>query len=154
MPFKMAWTLPKLDGIVLMTFEEIMKVREDDCWLNLVGIDRWFENFSSYMDGIGDNNNLGHIIEIHCLVNAASNYKEFYFSTCNMNHVVNCLCQRFVVYVHMRDRCGNIVLDACIRYYDGGGRGWRGLQNYIVKLISVRFIIWEIVNYSKSRRKF
>jgi len=25
----MAWTLPKLDGIVLMIFEEITKVRED-----------------------------------------------------------------------------------------------------------------------------
>jgi len=31
MPFKIAWTLPKLDGIVLMTFEEITKIREDGC---------------------------------------------------------------------------------------------------------------------------
>jgi len=68
--------------------------------------------------------------------------------------------------MYMRNRCGNIVLDARIGYYDGGGRGWRGLQNYVVKLVSMRFIvfsfiadiernmIWEIVNYSKSRREF
>jgi len=28
-PFKTAWILPKLDGIVLVTFEEITKIRKD-----------------------------------------------------------------------------------------------------------------------------
>ena len=68
--------------------------------------------------------------------------------------------------MHMQDRCGDIILNTHIRYYDGSRRGWRELQNHVVKLISTRFIvfffvadiernmIWEIVNYSKSRRKF
>jgi len=29
MPFEMAWAFPKFDGIVLMTYEEFVKIRKD-----------------------------------------------------------------------------------------------------------------------------
>ena len=41
------------------------------------------------MDGISDNNNFGHVIEIRCLVDATSDSKEFCFSACNVNRMVD-----------------------------------------------------------------
>ena len=117
------------------------------------------------MDGISNDNNLRYDVEIHRLVDATPDSKEFYFSACDVNHVMNHLCYRFVIYMHMQDRSCNVILDAHIRCYDSNKRGWGGLQNHFVKLMGAIFIvfffvmgiewnmIWKIVNYSKSRRK-
>ena len=165
MPLKTAWALPELDGIVFMMFEETAKIRKDSSWLNLIRVDGWFKDFSSCMDGIGDNNNFGHVFEIQCLVDAASDSKEFCFNVCNMNHMVDHLCNWSVVHIHMWYQCSDIVFDAHIWSYDSSRRRW-WLQDYFIKLMSVIFIIfffivdierktiWEIVNYSMSRRKF
>ena len=62
-------------------------------------MDRWFKDFSSCIDGISDNNNFGHVIKIRCLVDAASDSKEFCFSACNMNCMVDHLCNQSVIYM-------------------------------------------------------
>ena len=116
------------------------------------------------MDGISDNNNFGHVIEIQYLVDAASDSKEFCFSTCNVNYMVDHLYNWSVVHVCMWYQCSNIVLDACIWSYDGGERKWWWLQDHFIKLMGAIFIIfffdadierktiWKIVNYSTFRR--
>jgi len=75
------------------------------------------------MDGIDDDNNLEYVVEIHSLVDAILDNKEFCFSTCDVNCMIDHLCYRFVIYMHIHDRSYNIILDACIRCYDGDGRG-------------------------------
>ena len=70
------------------------------------------------MDGIGDNNNLGYVVEICSLVDATPDSKEFCFSACDMNCMMDRLCYRFVIYVYMCNRSCDIVLDAYIRCYD------------------------------------
>ena len=101
MPFKTAWTLPELDGIGFMAFQETAKIRKNGSWLNLVRVGRQFEDFSSFMDRISNNNNFGHIIKIWCLVDATSDNKEFCFSACNMNHMVDHLYNWSVIHVHI-----------------------------------------------------
>ena len=166
MPLKTAWTLPKLNRIIFIAFEETMKIGKDGSWLNLVRMDQQFKDFSRYMDRIGDDNNFGHVIEIWCLVNTIFDSEEFCFSVCNMNRIVDHLYNQSVVHICMWYQCSNIVLDARIWSYDGGRREWWWLQDYFIKLIGVIFIvfffvtdierkiIWKIVNYSTSRRKF
>ena len=51
------------------------------------------------MDGIGNNNNLGYDVKIHRLVDTTSDSKEFCFSTCDVNYIMNHLCYRFVIYM-------------------------------------------------------
>jgi len=64
MSFEMAWAFPKFDGIVLVMHEEFVKIREDGCWLDLVGMDGRFEDFSCCMNRVGGDNNFWHVIKI------------------------------------------------------------------------------------------
>ena len=86
-------------------------------------MDWQFENLFSCIDGIGNDNNLEYVVEICSLVDTTPDSKKFYSSACDVNYVINCLCYRFVIYVYMRDRSCDIVLDAHIRCYDGNRRG-------------------------------
>ena len=118
------------------------------------------------MNRVSDDNNFGNAINIWGLVDTISDSKKFCFSACDMNYMMNNLCDGSIMGVCMWYRCSNIVLDASIWGYNSSEReGW-GLQNYIVKLLRAKFIIfllvmsvkndmiWEIVNDSKTRREF
>jgi len=71
------------------------------------------------MNGIGDNDNLHYIIGVCSLVNATSDSEKFCFSTCDKNCMIDYLCKRLVVCMYVHDRNSDIILDACIRSYDG-----------------------------------
>ena len=64
MPFEIAWAFPKFNEIVPMTYEEFAKIREDSCWLDLVGIDGQFEDFSYHVNEVSNNNDFWHVIKI------------------------------------------------------------------------------------------
>ena len=68
------------------------------------------------MNGVSDNNNFGNILFAACLVNAASNGEEFSFCTGDKGHMMNCLDQRVIMNVNVRDQCGNVVFDASVSY--------------------------------------
>jgi len=75
------------------------------------------------MNEIGDNDNLGYIVGIRSLINATPDSEKFRFSACDKNHMIDCLCKRLVVCMYMRNKSSDIVLDACIRSYDGDQSG-------------------------------
>jgi len=71
------------------------------------------------MNGISNDDNLGYIVGVHSLVNATPDSEKFCFSACDENCMMDCLCKRLVVCMYVRDRSSNIVLNACIKSYDG-----------------------------------
>ena len=64
--------------------------------MNLIWMGFTIENFSRYMDGIGDDDDLGHILLIACLVDAVPNHKKLCFSTSDESCMMNCLDQRMI----------------------------------------------------------
>ena len=132
----------------------------------MIGIYRWIKDFSGHMNRVSDNNNFGNAIDIWGLVDTTPDSKKFCFSTCDMNHVMNSLCNGSIVGVCMWYICSNVVLDASIWGYNSSERGGWRLQNHIVKLLRAKFIIflliisvknntiWETVNDSKTKREF
>jgi len=68
------------------------------------------------MNGVGDNDDFGNILFTAYLVNAASNGEEFSFYTGDEGCMINCLDQRVIMNVNVRDRYGNVVFDASISY--------------------------------------
>jgi len=76
------------------------------------------EYLLGHMNGVGDDDDFRDVFFAASLANTASNSKKFCFCAGDKGHVMNCLNQRLVTYVDMRDRSGDIVLDASIRYYN------------------------------------
>ena len=54
------------------------------------------KKFSYCVDGIGDNDNLGHVLLIACLVNTVPNHEKLHFSTSDESCMMNCLDQRMI----------------------------------------------------------
>ena len=79
------------------------------------------ENFPCCIDGISDDDDLGHVLLIACLVDTAPDHKKLHFSTSNESCMMNYLGQRMIDEVYVQYRCSNVVLDASIRYNDGHG---------------------------------
>ena len=87
---------PKFNRIFLADSKEVMQFAEDGCSINLIWMGFTIENFSRYMDGIGDDNDLRHILLIICLVDAAPNREKLCFSTSDKSCVMNHLDQRMI----------------------------------------------------------
>ena len=81
------------------------------------------------MDGIRDNNDFRYVLEIGCLINTASDSKEFSFSASNVDCMVKSFDDQPIVNMNMRYRQCNIVFDTGICDYKCVG--WRvGRFNY------------------------
>ena len=89
-------TFPKFNRIFLADSKEVIQFAEDGCSMNLIWMGFTIENFSRYMDGIGDDDDLKHILLIACLVDAASNREKLCFSTSDESYVMNRLDQRMI----------------------------------------------------------
>ena len=59
---------PKFNRIFLADSKEVMQFAEDGCSMNLIWMGFTIENFSRYMDGIGDDDDLGEFIFFDCFV--------------------------------------------------------------------------------------
>jgi len=57
-----AGAFPKFNRIFLADSKEVMQFAEDGCSMNLIWMGFTIENFSRCMDGIGDDDDLGHIL--------------------------------------------------------------------------------------------
>jgi len=72
------------------------------------------EYLLSCVNGVGDDDDFGDVFLVADLINAASDNKEFCFSAGDEGHMMNCFDQRLVMYVDVRNRSGNIILDAYV----------------------------------------
>ena len=66
------------------------------------------------MDGVYDGKDMIGIEKMSSLINTISYCKEFSFSRCNINRVINCLDDQSVMTINMSYRYGHLILDACI----------------------------------------
>ena len=56
------------------------------------------------MDGIYDKNNFRYVLEMGCLINAASDSKEFSFSTSNIDYMVKSFDDLPIMNINMHYR--------------------------------------------------
>ena len=66
------------------------------------------------MDGIRDNNDFRYVLEIGCLINTASDSKEFSFSASNVDCMVKSFDDQPIVNMNMCYRQCGIILDTGI----------------------------------------
>ena len=105
------------------------------------------------MDWVHDNNNLGDITIGSCLIDAASDSKEFGLYTCYVGGMVECFHDRFVTNMDVYNRHSHIVLDASI--CDDKSRRqiiWR-FKSYFVKFSNTRLDIVANVLVKEMERK-
>ena len=74
--------------------------------------------FLDHVNGVSDDDDFRDVFFAASLVNTTSNSEKFCFCAGDKGHIVNRLDQRLVTYVDMRDRSGDVVLDASIGYYN------------------------------------
>jgi len=89
-PVKLAGTLPEFNRIALIFGENLMEIAKDGHSLTLVRVRRCVEYFISCMDGISNNNNFGNILLGTCLIDTTPDRKEFCFSGCDKDSMVQC----------------------------------------------------------------
>ena len=77
------------------------------------------EYFLHSINGVSDDNDLGHIFFNAGLVDTTSDGEQFHFYACYKYCMMNCFGEKMVGYVHVQYRYSNVVLDASICYYKG-----------------------------------
>ena len=125
--------------------------------MDLIRVRSAVEDFLCSMDGIRYNDDFGHVGDITSLINAASYCKKFCLRASDKGSVVDSFDKRTIVGVDMRDGCGNIVFDACVRY-DKGHLGFRrATKNHFVEFTTTNvvtiFCFFDDRNERKSVRK-
>ena len=95
-PVEIAGIFPKFDRIFLANSKEATQFAKNGYSMNLIWMGFTIKNFPCCVDGIGDDDDLGHILLIICLVDAAPNREKLCFSTSDESCVMNCLDQRMI----------------------------------------------------------
>ena len=112
--------------------------------MDLEGVQRWVEDSFGYMNGVSDNDDFGNVIVIWGLVDTTSNDKKFSFNAGDVNCMVDSLGNRSIVSMCIQYRYSNVI-DASICDYNGSSRGTWWLNDHVVKLMSMRFIVFLLV---------
>jgi len=100
--------------------------------MDLIWVRFVIKDFPSCVNGVGDNDDFGNVLNATYLVNAVSNGEKLSFCTSDEGSVVNCLDHWLVEDVDMRNEGDNVVLDTRVSYNNRCiGRGKR-LQYHIV----------------------
>ena len=95
-----------------------MQFAEYSSRVDLILVRAIIKDFLGCMDGVSYNDDFGDIIGSACLVDTASDSKEFSFSTCYKTSMMNSLDEQLIGNMYMRNGCSNIVLDASICDHD------------------------------------
>jgi len=90
------------------------------------------EYLLSRVNEVSDDDDFGDVFLVAGLINTTSDSKEFCFSAGDKGCMMNHFDQRLVTYVDVRNRSGDIVLDACIgnNNHCVGGRG--SLNSHVI----------------------
>ena len=138
----MTGTLPEFNGVVLVFSKEPTQFLEDGCCVELIWMGFTIKDFICSVNGISNNDNFEYVLFATYLVNTASDGKKFCFSAHDVYCMVNRLCQRVVVYMHMRYRCSNVFFDAGICYDNGHMWRRRRLQCQFIELLIAFFVVF------------
>ena len=89
-PFKVTWTFPKFYGIVTVRVEKFLQLTKNCNRVKLVGMGVAVKNFLCSVNGISYDDDLQNVILGAGLVDATSNSKQFHFSACYKQSMMNC----------------------------------------------------------------
>ena len=84
--------------------------------MDLIWVRFVIKDFPSCVDGVGDNDDFGNVLNTACLVNATSNGKKLSFYTNDEDSIVNCLDHWLVEGMDMGNGGGDVILDAHVSY--------------------------------------
>ena len=100
--------------------------------MDLIWVRFVIKDFPSCMNGVGDNDDFGNVLNATCLVNTVSNGEKLGFCTSDKGSMVNCLDHWLVEDVNMGNEGGNVILDTHISYNDRHIGRERKSQYYII----------------------
>jgi len=124
-----------------MSKEELPKFSEYGYWMNLKRMRERVKDFSGYVNGVSDDDDLENVIMIWGLVDTAPHGEKFGFSTSDIDCVMDSLGNGIIMCVYVWYRYSNIILDTSISNYYGSRRGTWYLNDHVVKLMSASFIV-------------
>jgi len=75
-PFEFTWALPEFDGVGLVRDEKFLQFVKYCSRMNLKRIRFTIEDFSSRVDKVSYDNNLGDVVDGACLIDATSYRKQ------------------------------------------------------------------------------
>jgi len=87
------------------------------------------------------------------LIYAISYSKQFSFCKSDINCLVDCFDDFFVIDVDISDGGGNMILDASIKYHKCNWGFWRGVESNIVKELNICFEICITLLVWSMKRK-
>jgi len=100
--------------------------------MDLIRVSIAVEYSFSCVYGVGYDNDFGGIINGACLIDTASNSKEFSFRTCDKGSVMNCFDNQLIERMDMRYGGGDIFLDASVSNYESGVRIGRATKSHFI----------------------
>ena len=120
------------------------------------------------MNRVYDNYNFPNTLKIDSLIYTTSYSKQFSFSSCDINYMMDCFDDLFVMNIYMSNECNNLILYAGIRYYKSNWGIQRGSKSNIVKGSNMCFkifvtlftwsmkgkMIWEDVDEAMTQCEF
>ena len=135
-PLKVAQTFPKFYSVVRTRVEKFLQLTKNCNGVELVGMGVTIENFLSSMNGISYNNDLWDIILGTGLVDATSDGKQFGFSACYKQSMMDGFGEETIHWVNVRYWCSNVVLDASICNHKSCVR-WRRVSQIRYSLVVI-----------------
>ena len=117
-PPELTRAFQKFNVISLAGSKKLPKFIKDHRHVDLIWMGLGIEYLLSHMNGVSDDNDFRDVFFAASLADATSNSEKFHFCAGDRGHMMNHLDQRLVTYVDVRDRSGDVILDASIGYYN------------------------------------
>ena len=112
--------------------------------VSLIWVQRGVKDSISSMESVCNDNYIVDICDTNHLINTTLNGKQFGFSSYNIDHSVNCLDDRFIVWIDVQYWHGNMILDVSIKYNNRRWRIWWRFECNVIKIFYVILDIWWI----------
>ena len=167
-PIALNRRFPEFNSITNVGIEEFPKFIGDWDYMNLKMMQYIIEKFPSRMNEVHDNYDFPNALKIGNLIYTTSYSKQFSFSSCDINYVIDWFDDLFVMNIDMRDGSSNLISYAGIRYHKSNQGIQRGSKSDIVKGLNMyseifvalftwsvkRKMIWEDINEAMTLCEF
>jgi len=100
-PFKVAWTFPKFNGVVMVRVEESPQLTENCCSMGLEGMRFAVKYFLCSVNGVCYDNDLGDIFFGTDLVDAVSDSEQFHLHACYKHYMMHCFGEWMVCVMNL-----------------------------------------------------
>ena len=109
---------------LLKKFLKLLDMVIEFSWYIYEGI--WQKYSFGSWNSISNNNNMLNLLYLRYLTNITPHGKKFFFSGCDIHHILDGFLDNFIFSPNMQNQCSDIVFNTCIRNnkYDIIALGW------------------------------